>query len=105
MILIFIPENIIELCSNWYANQSCTLYAVSSTGGLTLGNRRPLGCDTDEKWHLQIWREFSCDIGLAYRSARKIDHEDAEKLGEAECWVDTVCAFLEESYGLSDWDY
>ena len=103
MIVIEIPSWIYSLCAEWYGGQACMLYAVCSTGGLTLGTIRPLDCDTDEKWHLHIWREFSADMGYAARIARRGNSEDAELLSIAERWIDSVCSNLEESYGLSDW--
>jgi len=103
MIEIEIPGWVDELCCNWYGGQDCMLYAVCSTGGLTLGNRRPLGCDTDEKWHLTIWRGFSADMGYAARCARKGGCEDADLLADAELWIESVCALLEREYDLAEW--
>jgi hypothetical protein len=81
------------------------LYAVSSTGGLTTGAICPVTDYTDDddrmhKWYLSIWVDFSSDIGCAARGARKGNHEDAQKLEDAEKWVDDVCERLSEAYGL-----
>jgi hypothetical protein len=93
----------------WTGGTDCMLYAVSSTGGLTIGTRRPRGCDSDEKWYLQIWRELSIDLDRAACAAEKglngpEDADDAFKLREYEAWVDYQIGRLERSYGLADWD-
>lgn len=38
---IRVPDNIQRLCADHYTGQGCTLYAVSSVGGVWLGDRRP----------------------------------------------------------------
>jgi hypothetical protein len=101
---IEIPVALQRLCGEWHGGLDCMLYAVSSTGGLTMGTIRPVGCDTDEKWYLNIWREFASDLGYAAMQARKGDDEDADELEKWEVWVDGVCDKLEEEYGLEDWE-
>ena len=106
---ILIPADYIDLCEGWHGGQSCSLYAVSSTSGLTLGTLRPEGCDTEEKWYLTLWRELSSDVDFASRRAcinRGIfkAHEDLPELAEFAIWIDEQVIRLEESYGLSDWD-
>ena len=100
---ITIPSWVVALCSEWYDGIGCKLYAVASTGGLTIGNRRPRGADTPQKWYLSIWRDFSVDIGRAAHAAQSMAHEDMEALILAEKWVDLRCDDLEVSYGLEDW--
>lgn len=101
---IEIPTEYIELCELWNSGLNCMLYAVSSTGGLTLGNRRPSGCDTEEKWYLQLWLELSCDVAYAARLAMKPEHEDHATLIGFEIWVDKIIERLSEEYGLEDWE-
>ena len=101
---IVIPDWIVALCANWYSGQDDMLYAVCSTGGLTIGTIRPSGCDCAEEWYLTIWREFSCDLGYAARTARKVRDVDADKLACAEKWVDKQVAALEACYGLADFE-
>jgi hypothetical protein len=96
-----IPGWIVTLCAEWYGGQGCMLYAVSSTGGLTIGNRRPRGCDTPQKWYLSIWYDFSVDMGYARRGA---EGGDAALLEQAEEWIDAVCERLADEYGLNDWE-
>jgi len=108
---IEIPAWIVEVCSEWYNGSGDMLYAVCSTGGLTLGNRRPLGAENTEQWYYSIWCDFSVDIGYAARSARAVANaypddlgyqEEADKLETAEKWVDARLDELCASYGLED---
>jgi hypothetical protein len=101
---IEIPAWVSALCMDWYDGSNDMLYAVCSTGGLTTGTIRPHGCDTDEKWYLTIWREFSYCMGHARRAACKVNHKDAESLALAENWIDAVCFALAVCYGLEDWE-
>jgi len=89
------------------------LYAVSSTGNLTTGTHRPVGCDSDEKWYLHIWRRFSVDVCLAVRAAGAGCNADAHDDGhdadypalvEFESWVDSTVERLEREYGLDNWE-
>ena len=101
---IQIPSSYVELCHNWYGGQDCMLYAVSSTGNLTLGNRKPLGVETREQWYLSIWQSLSVDVGYARRSAAKSNHEDLEELAHFETWVDQKCEIIAESFDLTEWE-
>jgi hypothetical protein len=101
---IKVPCDIQRLCADWHGGMDDMLYAVSSTGGLTLGAIRPVGCDTEEKWYLTIWREFASDLGYNARLAREGNEGDYPELACAENWADDVCDELAFSYGLEDWD-
>jgi hypothetical protein len=101
---IEIPCDIQRLCADWHGGMDDMLYAVSSTGGLTMGTIRPEGCDTDEKWYLTIWRELSSDLGHVAVMAFKDSDVDSYELECAESWADDVCGTLAESYGLENWD-
>jgi len=125
---IEIPERFVAVAGGWYNGMGCMLYAVSSTGGLTIGTIRPRGCDTDEKWYYSIWRDLSVDVMSARRAAEsacndydedyddcsefdelRADYEaqlraDYEALRDFEDWVDEQCERLCKSYGLEDWD-
>ena len=100
---IEIPGWVRALCSEWY-NGMDMLYAVTSTGGLTCGNRRPRGTTTPQEWYLSIWIDFAGDLYLAAKCARNGREDDAaDLLDKAEEWADSVCDDLRESYGLEDW--
>lgn len=117
---IVIPDRFVEVASRWYSGQSGMLYAVCSTGGLTIGSIRPRGC-TDEQWYYTIWRELSVDIMYARREAEKACNEydgsygygdfeerdlidDCETLREFEDWTDSIVAKLAHEYELEDWE-
>jgi hypothetical protein len=85
------------------------LYAVSSTGNLTIGTIRPSGCDSDEKWYWSIWNDLATDVGCAVRAASQglngpSDVVDCKVLREFEAWVDSTVERLAREYGLEDWD-
>ena len=102
---IEIPAHYVELCAQWYSGQTDLLYAVASTGNLTLGNRRPRDCDTDEKWYLDLWRGFSGDAWAAVKSAKiSTEHDDLEALEAMEAFAYDIVEQLETSYGLADWE-
>jgi len=105
---IQIPEEFVEIASQWHSGQADTLYAVASTGNLTLGNRRPAGCDTDEKWYLQLWRELDSDLSATLRHFRNKPNafygDDMELLEDFAEYVETTLANLTAEYGLQDWE-
>jgi hypothetical protein len=103
---IVMPTRFQYTCLDWAGGTGCMLRAVSSTGGLTLGSRRIIGCDSDEKWYLTIWRDLSIDIAYNIRQANQNCSalEDVDDLVDFEKWVDEQVERLEESYGLTEWD-
>ena len=102
---IVVPSRFVHACIGWEGGMDCMLRAVTSTGNLTTGTIRPAGCTTNEKWYLQIWRELSCDLSRAVRTAIDSDsHDDALLLAEFEKWADDVIERLEEEYNLAEWD-
>ena len=110
---ISIPERFLRACEGWTGGQNCMLYAITSSGGLLTGHIRPLGCTTDEQWYLQLWRNLSCDLGLAacmaesergrYRECTSYVH-DASVLTEFETWTDELCETLASEYDLEEWE-
>ncbi|RLB70467.1 MAG: hypothetical protein DRH04_03540 [Deltaproteobacteria bacterium] len=102
---IKIPVPLQHLCIKWHSGIDDMLYAVCSTGGLTLGTIRPLGCDTDEQWYLHIWRGFAIDLGIAAQAALECpDGDDDIELAKWEAWADGIVYELERDYGLEDWE-
>ena len=105
---IEIPDRFVAIAAEWHSGQDCMLYAVCSTGGLTIGTHCPIYDSSDEndcerKWYLTIWRDLSVDVGRARRAAENGGYDDADILGEFESWVGDVCLRLADSYGLEDW--
>jgi hypothetical protein len=99
---IEIPVGFQHLCKGREGATIGTIYAVSSSGGLTIGTLRPEGCDTDEKWYLTIWRNLAAEA-FYIRCKAGEDSADHRELIEFEFWVDEQVERLEQSYGLADW--
>lgn len=98
---IEIPDQFKELCSGWAGDTNCMLRAIESTGGLTLGSRKPMDCETEKQWYLHLFQQLSEDVMhcrmLSQKSSKK---EDLDILIEFEAWVDAQVDLLRESYGL-----
>jgi hypothetical protein len=97
---IQIPTEFVVLASHWYYGQSDMLYAVSSTGNLNLGNRRPYNDDegrpcTDLEWYRSIWSELSCDISYCLRKM-PVDHEDHEEMTRFSEFVSDIVDRLDQ---------
>jgi len=115
---IVIPARFVAACAGWYSSGADMLYAVCSTGNLSRGNRRPIGCDSDEKWYYAIWCDLFTDVGYAVSAAHAgynfragddvgdgAGHDaDYPVLVEFEDWVQSQVEALADSYGLADWD-
>jgi len=99
-----ISSEFIELASLWHGGQGDMLYAVASTGGLTMGSLQPRGCDTPEKWYLHLWQALAADVMWARRAAEKSHHEDFADLERFEGFCDATVARLAKEYGLEDWE-
>ena len=100
---IEIPKQFIELCSGWAGDTNCMLRAIDSTGGLTLGNRRPLDCDTDEKWYLHLFQCLSADVmHCRLLSQKSKEKPDLDALIAFEAWADAQVNLLRESYGIEE---
>ena len=92
---IAIPATYQALCGRWSGGVDCMLYAVASTGGLTLGSVRPIGCDSPEEWYLHIWRELSCDVDAVANMADKAGDVDYPLLVAFSVWIDSIITRLE----------
>jgi hypothetical protein len=94
---IEIPAEFVQLASEWYDGQASMLYAVASTGGLTLGSVRPYTDDeeikemgiiyyrrpmTDEEWYRSLWD------GLESELYRAMKHDKEGELTEFYAWVE-----------------
>lgn len=100
---VAIPPVYFDLCRGWYDGMDI-LYAVASTGSLTMGTIRPAGSDTPEKWYLSLWFDLASDVSSARRAAESTGHEDAPALLQFEEWADRTAERLAKEYGLEDWD-
>ncbi len=113
---IVIPAQFVDLCGQWYNGIGDLLYAVSSTGNLTTGDRRPMGCDSNEKWYLILWKRLANDVGHAAHCAKRgynaaddggdgNGHDrDYPLLVEFETYADKITKRLSTEYGLDEWE-
>ncbi len=102
---IKIPAHFVKLCGEWHNGQSCLLYAVQSAGNLTMGTDRPAGCDSAEKWYLNIWQALDSDLSAIVRTARRIAiRAEVKRLEEFATYVDGIVDKLAVEYGLEDWE-
>ena len=103
LIDVEIPDEFINLASEWYCGDGDLLYAVASTGGLTLGSIRPRNEDgepmSDTEWHVYLWDGLASDVLMALRDARK-GHEDADALEDFATFCDDTADRLRKAYGL-----
>lgn len=100
-----IPAEFVALAADWYSGQSDMLYAVASTGGLTMGTLRPYSFDrgrpyTDEEWHWGLWWDLASDVGYAVRAAEGSDHPAVEALKRFEAFASDEASRLEALYGV-----
>ncbi len=101
---IKIPSEFVMLANDWYNGQGDLLYAVSSTGGLTLGSQKPKAHWTDEQWYLHVWRGLAADVCSAMQVAVKGRDDDAQALSRFHNFASQTVGQLEAAYKLSDWD-
>ena len=112
---IVIPERFVNLCGQWHGSMGDLLYAVASTGNLTTGDRRPMGCDSEEEWYLVLWERLTNDVGHAAHCAKR-GHNAADLGGdgsghdrdypllvEFETYADEITKRLSTEYGLDEW--
>lgn len=104
---IVIPDEFLDLCTEWAGESSCKFRAISNAGSLTLGNRRPYSIDverylTDEEWHVRLYAELGSDARYYARLAEKGGHIDAESLRRFEEWADQTSDRLRTVYHLED---
>lgn len=100
---IQIPPELQAICRDWTAGSGSMMYAVSSTGGLTLGSRRPLGVDTNEEWYACLWSELRSELYHCHVVCQKRDDllpGEAATMESWYNWVDSVEDLLYDHYGL-----
>ena len=100
---IEVPAEFVSLASYWYDGQNDKLYAIASTGNLTMGTIRPYSTEcvrmmNDHEWHRSLFSDLSCDIRNDRKSAEKSGHEDADELQRFEQWADSIVEKMDEVY-------
>ena len=79
MKILRIPPKFVKLCGEWHNGQSSMMYAVSSTGSLSLGTIKPIDCDTEEEWFRYLLDSLSKEVELCIVSC---GGEDIQALNE-----------------------
>ena len=88
---VTVPAEFVTLASEWYSGTDL-LYAIASTGNLTLGNRRPWNDDesrsmTDEEWYANLFSNLAADLRSLLRQVKR--HKDVPKLQRFLEWAET----------------
>ena len=105
-----IPCEFVDVASRWYDGQNDMLYAVCSTGNLTLGSLS----DYTIQAYFDIWCALSVDIGHARKAANTMlnaydgetDSEyyelldDYNTLAEFEEFADKIIENISENYAV-----
>lgn len=73
-----------ELCSQWHSGQGSMLYAVASTGGLSLGRYKPDDVDTDIEWMLRLLSGLLAEV----RNCVKISADDEDYFEDSAIFVE-----------------
>ena len=106
---IEIPQQYFDLCNGWYDGQGSMLYAIASTGNLTLGSIRPRVYDsdrymTDEEWYWSLFSDLGAELRQIIRNIEKQDKEneveDYEELKNFLDWAEEISDGLAEEYGI-----
>jgi hypothetical protein len=99
---IEIPFEFVELASHWHDGQDSLLYAIASTGNLTLGTIRPLDCETDEEWYLSLWDSLDCELSrlLKQIERRKDEFDDFDQLLEFQRFAESTSDQLRRDHDL-----
>ena len=59
-----IPSKFVKLATEWHGGQDSMLYAVSSTGSLSIGNRKPIWANDEESWFLGLLERLTDEVNL-----------------------------------------
>lgn len=105
---IQIPKEFVVLAKGWYDGVNCLLYAIASTGNLTLGNRRPQSHWTDEMWYLSLWDGLDVTLMQIINALEKNDgkdHEDYPMLKQFQEYAEKISDRLRDEYDLNAIDY
>ena len=105
-----IPPEYIDLCNHWYSGQGDMMYAVASTGSLSLGSICPVydyddKADRDLKWYYTLCLDLSTSILHARRSAENALRRAEQRAHDlTDCDGEEKNERLNEYHELSD-DY
>jgi hypothetical protein len=111
---VAMPDCVVRFCESWHSGMDSLFYAVSSTGGLTLGTIRPRDDDgepmSDRAWHVSLWEGLSgeCSALLRELSGGRViggelsDRRARGQLAIFERYCDRVVAQLRAAYGMEE---
>lgn len=87
-----------HLCSEWHSGQSSMMYAVASTGGLSLGRYKPIDVDTDKEWMLRLLSGLLVEIKNCVKICQDNSEyaQDLPNFAEFKIIVENAIDFLEE---------
>lgn len=103
LVQIDIPQEFIKLAGEWYSNQDDMLYAVSSAGEVTLGDRTPLNEETwllmtPQEHHIYLWEKLAYNIRAAILNAWT-DRPELEAFG---MYVGCIIVMLHKEYDIEE---
>jgi hypothetical protein len=61
---VAIPPELVEFCCEWYDGQASMMYAIASTGGLTLGTIRPRWARTEAEWYCGLFDNLAAELRI-----------------------------------------
>ena len=100
---IAIPAEFVELARQWYDGQGCILYAISSTGNLTLGSIRPINDDghsmSYQEWYYSLYLDLDCELSRLIRRLPKYTRGKGA-LKRFQQWAERTGEMLRKEYNL-----
>ena len=87
---IAIPDELQQLASGWYDGSGSMLYAITTTGGLTLGTIRPLEDGrpmTNHEWYASLFSGLACELNHCARLAKKGKEKRALEIWKEWAWI------------------
>lgn len=107
LIDVQIPFEFVEIASQWYSGSASMLYAITSTGGLTIGTCRPLSCESDQQWQILLFDCLESELSYIRRWMEKNpdreESDDLDAIAQFEEWVEETSNRLRKEYNLEDW--
>jgi hypothetical protein len=99
---IQIPDEFVQLASEWHGGQDSILYAISSTGNLTLGTTMPCDLNTQEEWYVHLWDELDVELNHLCNMLEKkeFQRKDIPKLREFQKYAEETADRLRSEYSL-----
>ena len=86
-----VPLEYVELCEAWHGGASSMMYAISSTGDLTIGSIRPKNDDdnpmTDDEWICHLYKKLFGELYTLISRLNKKDDNNYDLLSKFEIWV------------------